>query len=714
MPMSNSSEPSLRVLVVDDDPVIRMLVLQALAAIGVETCEAESGEQALSAIQSEPPDLVLLDVDMPGMDGFETCTAIRAGSVGNEIPVMVATGLTDAHTMERAFEVGASDFIKKPIDWQVLQHRVRFLMRAYGAFADLRRTVGDLEQSKQRLGNAQRLARLGDWEWRAETDEMLWSDEAFEILEVEPGPGAASFSAFIGAVHPEDRAEVEAVMSGAVREHKPWVLEHRIETRGGERRIVRQQAETKPGPDGEVEFVTGTIQDVTEQRENEERIHFLAHYDRLTSLPNREMLVKHLGRVLGGAARNSNTVALLCLGIDRFERVNDTLGRDVGDEFLRVFARRLEDRVRATDFVAYVGGVGEPISRLGGDQFTIVLDQVRSEEDTAVAARRIMHSIAEPFEAEGHRLAMSASIGIAVFPRDASDVERLLSSAETALHHAKTWEQGPIRFFDTGLNARAARNLALESSLVAAIAADELTLHYQPKFDSSTGRMVGAEALARWHSAELGNVPPGEFIPVAEDVGLIEDLGDWALRRACRQIRSWRDAGFDPVSVAVNVSSLQVRSGRLAATVRQLLEEYEVDPGLIEIEITESALLDGSDAVVAELSELKEFGITITLDDFGTGYSSLSYLTRFPIDVIKLDGSFVSGIVGEASASPIVAAVIALAHRLEMKVVAECVETELQAGYLRVEGCDILQGFLYSRAVAPEEITRLMRRGSDR
>jgi diguanylate cyclase (GGDEF)-like protein len=714
MPTSDVAQRALRVLVVDDDPVIRMLVAEALAAIGIETQEAESGEQALAAIRNDLPDLVLLDVDMPGMDGFETCSAIRAGPVGNEIPVMIATGLTDAQTMERAFDVGASDFIKKPIDWQVFQHRVRFLMRAYGAFADLKQAVCELELSKKRLANAQRLSKLGDWEWQPEADEMLWSAAVFEILEIEPGPGASSYAAFMGAIHSEDRAGVEKAVRVSVCEHKPWVLEHRIVTRGGEERIVRQQAEVTSGPDGAVQTVTGTIQDVTEQRENEERIHFLAYYDRLTALPNREMLEKHLHRVLHRANQSSKTVALLCLDIDRFERVNDTLGREMGDEFLRAFALRLEECVRTTDFVAYIQGEIEPVSRLGGDEFTVVLDHVRSEADAAVAARRILDCIAEPFTVAGHSLVMSASIGIAVFPRDGSDVETLLRSADTAMHHAKKRDQGSSHFFDAALNERAARNLALENALRVAIEAEELTLHYQPKFQSSTGEMIGAEALARWHSAELGDISPGEFIPVAEDVGLIGKLGEWALRQTCRQISAWRDDGFDPVSIAVNVSSLQVRSGNLVATVRRLLEEYAVDPGLMEIEITESALLDGSDAVVAELTGLKNLGLTVALDDFGTGYSSLSYLTRFPIDVIKLDGSFVSGIIGDAAASPIVAAVIGLAHRLEMKVVAEGVETELQAGYLRLEGCDALQGFLYSRPVCPDEITSLMSRSGDR
>jgi len=289
-------------------------------------------------------------------------------------------------------------------------------------------------------------------------------------------------------------------------------------------------------------------------------------------------------------------------------------------------------------------------------------------------------------------------------------VETLLRSADAAMHQAKKQAHGSYHFFSATLNERASRNLALESGLRAAISSDELVLHYQPKIDCRTGRMVGTEALARWHSPELGDVGPAEFIPLAEEVGLIGNLGEWALRRACRQIRAWGEDGLGPVSVAVNFSSHQVRSGTLAASVRQVLAEYEVDPRLIEVEITESALLDGSDEVLAELAQLRSLGLTIALDDFGTGYSSLAYLTRFPIDVIKLDGSFVSGIIDDASSRPIIAAVIALAHRLDMIVVAEGVETEEQARYLRREGCDTLQGFLYSRAVCPEEIGSLMER----
>ncbi len=709
MPTTDRAQPTHRVLVVDDDPVIRMFVTQAMRAIGLEAEEAESGEQALEMIHSAPPDLVVLDVDMEGIDGFETCIAIRSGTVGNDIPVMIATGLTDTETMERAFEAGASDYIKKPMDWQIIQHRVRFLLRAHGAFKDLQDVVLELGSSQQRLANAQRLAKLGDWQWRPESNEMLWSDEVYEILEIAPGRGTPSHSVLMSAIRDEDRSAFEEAMQTALGEHKPWTLEHRIDTGRGEQRVVRQQAEVTLGPDGEVETVTGTIQDVTEQRENEDRIHFLAYYDSLTSLPNQEMLTRHLDRAIRHAELESRPLALLCLDINRFERINDTLGREMGDRFLQAFANRLEDCVRATDFLAYVGSDIEPVSRLGGDEFTIVLDHVRSGEDAAIATRRILDYIAEPLTVDGHSIVMSASVGIAVFPRDASDVDSLLRRADAAVHQAKKSDHADYHFFDATLDQRAARNLQLETLLRAAVDEDGLELHYQPKFDSRTGEMVGAEALMRWHSEQLGQVSPGEFIPLAEDVGLIGSLGEWALRQACREIDEWSQQGLEPVKLAVNVSSLQVRSGRLTSTIHQLLDEYSIDPQLMEIEITESALLDGSEDVVAELAAVKDLGLTIALDDFGTGYSSLSYLTRFPIDTVKLDGSFVSGIGTCGSGSAIVAAVIGLAHRLEMNVVAEGVETEAQADYLRSEGCDVLQGFLYSRPVPAAELTTLIR-----
>ncbi len=696
------------VLVVDDDPVTRMFVGRALKAIGFRARDAESGEEALRAIEAGPPHLVLLDVDMPGMDGFETCAEIRKLDSGRELPVMIATGLTDASTVDRAFEVGASDYIQKPIDRQILQHRVRFLMRAYGAFADLRRTIVEQAISEKRLANAQRLASLGDWQWVPDADEMLWSAEVHRILRIERRAGASSYAAFLGATHPEDRLRVEKAMLAAACEGTGWRIEHRIVTADGETRIVQQQAEVSVGANAAVERVVGTIQDVTELKRSEERIHFLANYDPLTLLPNRRMLTEHLDRLLYRCRQSGGTVALLCLNIDRFKRINETLGPESGDLLLRAFAKRLSDRIRATDLVAYLQPGDEHIARLGNDEFTVVLDRVRTGEDAALVARRILESLREPVSIAGRDIVLSSSVGIAVFPGDGEGSDALLRSANAAMSQAKRHSPGSYCFSSASLNENAVRKLRVEVALRAALDSDQLALHYQPMFDCRTGEMIAAEALARWESPELGSVSPGEFIPLAEDVGLIEQLGEWVLRSACRRLRGWLDAGLDPVPVSVNASSHQFRSGRLLEAARSALEQSSIDAGLLEIELTESALISESAAITTQLSGLKKLGVKLAVDDFGTGYSSLRYLASFPIDIVKVDRSFVMGLGKEDHANSIVSAVIAMARGLGMETVAEGVETEAQARFLRGEGCSALQGFLYSKPVDPDAFARLL------
>lgn len=702
-----------RALVVDDDPVIRLLAAQALATLGFQVEEAEDGESALAAVDRAAPDLVMLDVEMPGLDGFETCAALRQRPHGREIPVLVATGHTDVETIDEAFRVGATDFIKKPLDWQILQHRVRFVMRASHAFSELRSTLSDLRQSQERLANAQRIARIGNWEWTPGETEMLWSEELHRIFGVEPGPGASSYAAFLAVVHPDDRERLEKAMQAALCESKAWSLEHRIVSFSSQhRRVVQHQAEVARGPDGTPERLYGIVQDVTESRQAAERIRHLSYYDSVTALPNRRMLSDYLKGLLEQAARQQEPLALLHLSLDRFKRINETLGPTLADRLLRAVATRLSGRVRTTDSVGRLQDM-EPakVSRLGGDEFAIVLHVIRSANDAAHVAARVLESLREPFRIEGHDLVLTASLGIAVYPGDGTTPETLMRSANAAMHHAKS-VRNAYRFFSEAMNESALRNLRLENALRGAAIRGELLLLYQPQLETRTDRLISAEALVRWRSPEFGLVSPGEFIPLAEQTGLIEPIGEWVLEAACAQLRAWRAAGLAPLRVAANVSSHQVRRPQLVDTVARLLQQYAVDPSCLELEITESALLADEPVVIKTLQGLKALGVRLALDDFGTGFSSLSHLVRFPIDAVKIDRLFVSDIDSGGQGVGIVAAVLAMARRLELTVTAEGVETAEQAAYLRREGCDFLQGYLLGRPEEPAALAERLRKTS--
>ena len=703
------SDPVLqgRVLVVDDDPVVRAVAVGALEPLGLRIEELPDAESALAAFDREPANLVLLDVEMPGMNGFEACEELRRRAGATSVAILIATGHTDPNTIERAFEVGASDFVKKPLDWQLLQHRVRFLMRAHEAFSALEATLADLRGSRASLANAQRQARIGSWEWNVHERQLLCSEELLRLTGL--GPGAV-LDDLLEAVHPEDLPALKKALQSALQEALPWDVDHRMTTREGEECFVHNRGQAVVGSTGQTERLSGTIQDITDRRRAEQQVQYMAHYDRLTGLPNRLLLTEHIERLIHSAGPKTPSIGLLLLDLDRFARVNETLGHDVGDDLLCAVAERLQACIRASDWLVRVEADADlSLSRLGGDEFTVLLRSLREPGDARVVAQRLLEALRQPFQVQDHHLVMTGSVGISLFDRDGTDAEALLRSAGSALQHAKRDGRDTFHFFDASMSERAVRSMELEAGLRSALEREEeLQLVYQPMMDAETREVCAVEVLSRWESAEHGSVSPLEFIAVAEETGLIYDLGEKVLRGACLQARAWDDAGLAPVRISVNVSSRQLERPDLVDTVRAALELAELPAQRLELEITETALFSEGPVVNDTLEELHELGVGIALDDFGTGYSSLSHLIRFPIDCVKIDRAFVSGISDPRNTLAIAASVIAMAHRLGMTVIAEGIETEEEASLLRDEGCDLLQGYWLCRPVPADELARVL------
>ena len=694
-----------RALIVDDDPVIRLLAGQALEGVGFAIDEAESGRLALEQARAAPPDLVVLDLVMPGLDGFETCVKLRALPEMQEVPILVTTGLTDAATIDRAYETGASEFINKPIDWLLFQHRVRFLMRAHGAFRDLSRTLGDLVESRQRLASAHRTARIGHYDLDVASGEMLWSEELHLLLALSATREPPGLAHFLALVHPQDRAALEKTMQEPI-ESGGWTLEHRMITGTGGELVVCHQSQPSYGLDrpGRIE---GTIQDVTEQRRSEERIRFLAYYDPLTQLPNRNHLRERLQRALDRARHRGETVALLCLDLNRFHRVNDTLGQTMGDELLRQTAIRLRDCVRATDFLGRPSEEeASDLSRLGGDDFTVLLADVGSEQDALAAARRLLRAFEAPFEVHGRSIPMDASVGIAISGAPGCDAEALLRWANLATTRAKRGEGGGVCVYESAMNAAAEQRFELENALRLALERGEFAVSYQPLVDARDARIRAVEALLRWRHPVHGELSPSQFVPVAENLGLIGPIGEWVLDEACRQARAWREGCGPDLRLCVNVSGLSFDRG-LVESVTGALARHGLPPEALELELTESALFDETARTAETMRQLREIGVGVALDDFGTGYSSLSRIALLPISSIKIDRAFVSQIGGSGSA--VIGAMISLARHLRVSVVAEGVETPEQEAFLRAEGCTLLQGFRYSHPVDAQAMDVLLR-----
>ncbi len=448
---------------------------------------------------------------------------------------------------------------------------------------------------------------------------------------------------------------------------------------------------------------------VREVTETKDRLRQMAYYDSLTALPNRRLFTEQLDLLLRLAHRNEEILGLLFVDLDNFKRINDSLGHSAGDELLREVGRRLSSCVRDSDVVAHYveSGPNIDVSRLGGDEFTVVLNQIQAEEDAGLVARRLIEALSEPMVIEGHELVVTPSIGIAVAPRDATDVDGLLKAADTAMYHAKSNGKNNCLFYHSEMDAAGVDRLELEADIRKALERGEFVLHYQPQVDTRNGAVVGAEALVRWEHPEKGMIPPFKFITLIEEMGLIGRLGEWVLQEACRQMKAFEALGLKLPKVAVNVSALQF-SPAFIRTVQSVLEQTGLEPARLELELTEGVMIDDGKSTLQALDELKALGVSLSIDDFGTGYSSLSYLSRFPLDELKIDRSFVTKFDSSENDASLVAAIIAMARSLNLRLVAEGVETHEQYHFLTRNGAHVIQGYLFSKPLPADELQLLL------
>ncbi|MBK6981139.1 MAG: EAL domain-containing protein [Betaproteobacteria bacterium] len=690
-------------LVVDDDPALRLLIRAKLRKEGVRVAEAGDGAEALEAFDRIAPDIVLLDVVMPRLDGFATCRALRGRAQGRRTPILMLTGLDDVESIDRAYDAGATDFLPKPINWPMLGHRLRYILRTSAA-------VNELAASQARLARSQRVARLGSWEWDAASGRVCRSDETLALAGVAAERFPATLPGLLDLVRPEDRGRILDAAARCLGPAAPDSIEFGLLRADGAIRAVHCHLEREVDESGAVLRLHGTVQDVTERKLAEERIRHLAYFDAVTGLPNRSWLLERLDQMIARAGRRDEKMAVLFLDLDQFKRINDTLGHSAGDAMLGQVARRIESSIRREDALGRAGADAAEVSiaRLGGDEFCVLLEGVGRVEDAARVAKRLLEAFGEPFTVEGFETFVSASIGIAIHPHDGADGSGLLKAADAAMYHAKERGRNNHQFYSHAFNERAAERLTLENELRRALERDEFTLHYQPKVHGITRRLVGLEALVRWNHPARGLVMPGQFIPVAEECRQILRIDEWVLGAACRQNRAWQDAGGEAVPVSVNLSGHQFARPGLVEVVARTLEASRLDPVHLTLEVTEGVLMADHEVVSANLRRLKAMGVRLSLDDFGTGYSSLSYLKRLPLDEIKIDQSFTRDIVGGADSAAIVAAIVAIGRTLNLELVAEGVETEAQRSCLIGQGCEVMQGYLFGRPQPVEAVAGLL------
>ena len=672
------------ILVIDDEDLTRMFVRQTLEAAGFAVAEAEDGDAGLAISGELNPDLIMLDVLMPGRDGFEVCTALRQLTQHADTPVLIMTGLEDADSVDRAYQVGATDFITKPIRWDLLPHRIRYILRAT-------RTMEALAASQTKLVEAQRIAGLTTWEWDIEKAIVSWTDAAFHELGL--AEKESSIDVFWNLVHPDDRQVVRLAFIAALKAQKALNHDYRVILPNGAIKHFHGQSQTQYGADGRAIYMIGSAQDITERKRMEDEVRKLALYDSLTGLPNRVLFREELDRALLRAQRNASLIGVLFLDLDNFKRVNDSLGHENGDRLLREIATRIRQCARGDEVVA----------RFGGDEFTMFTGPLKNADDVSKVAQRIVNALAEPIQLEAQELYASTSIGISIFPTDACETGDLIKNADTAMYAAKGVGRNCFRFYDRSMNESTLAKLEFEGAMRRGLARGEFILHYQPRIDTRTDSVVGCEALIRWNHPDRGFIAPLEFIGIAEESGFIISISKWVIEQVCWRQRAWRDMGMPRIPISVNLSALHFARPEIVTDICEVLTRHGLDGHDLELEVTETVFLQDTEASATILRDLSSLGIKLVIDDFGVGFSSLNYLQRLPVSTLKIDRSFVRDTATNPRNAAITKAIVAMAKSLELNVVAEGVETDEEKGFLMRIGCYEMQGFLFGRPMPEGE-----------
>lgn len=685
-------------LVVDDNAANRQLLSRRLARRGFDLVDCESGMAALELLSRQTFDLILLDLEMPELDGMQVLARIRQRWDADILPVIIVTCRDEPEYLVAALEAGANDYVTKPVNLPVIEARVRTHLAHRWALQALK-----VSEERYRLAVAG--SNDGIWDWDLQSGVVHFSERWSAILGLQGQMLEASIDEWFGRVHPEDidrvRAEIREATEGRSAHFES---QHRVRHTSGVYRWVLSRAAVVAEGQGQAGRMAGSLTDITDGKV----------VDALTGLPNRALFMDRLRWFVDRSRRYPQQMfAVLVVDLDRVKTINDSLGHGAGDQLLAAVARRLEKSVRSMDLVARLPSpdhapgaqLGHTVARMGGDEFTLLLGEVSTPDDAEVVAERVRRTVEAPFTIDGREVFISASIGIVVSSAGGQDAEDLVRDADVAMYRAKTLGGNRVQMFDGALRGLALRKLQLETDLRKAIEGNQLEIELQPIVTVSDHEVCGFEALVRWRREDGRLVGADEFVKVAEDCGLVFNLDLWVLARVCRLLSTWPDGSY---RVAVNLSGRSLKQPDLVERIERVLAESGVRAERLEVEITESAAIDSLQMATATLHRLRALGLRLSLDDFGTGYSSLSYLHRLPIDTVKIDRSFIDRIGTPSDDREIVRSIVELAHRLKLEVIAEGVETPGQLQALHALECERAQGYLFSRPVSCEGAKRLV------
>lgn len=683
----------IQLLIVEDDASHAEAIRRSFAkdSLAVDLQVVTSLRELRQQVALATPDMVLLDLNLPDGRALDILNSPEE----NDFPVLIMTSQGSETLAVETLKAGALDYIVKSAEtFAAMPKIVERLLREW-----------QIDQERQRAeAEAQRARQEWEITFDAMTDMVTIHDQ--DMVIVRANKAAHNF-----LQTSQDQLTGKICCDALWQQPDPCPgcpLLNTVESGQAHTEVIYHpqkgkyfQITTSPFPDQQSDrrYFIHIARDITTQKNYEQQLEHQATHDALTGLANRVLLKDRFDQALHQAQRSGRTVAVLMLDLDRFKVVNDSLGHSIGDDLLCQVARRLKTVVRDADTIA----------RFGGDEFVVLLTEITELRDIRPIAGKILKTVAKPYEVGSHVIRLTTSLGISLAPQDGNDSTTLIRNADIAMYQAKQ-HNNRFSYYSAEMNQQLLANMELENDLRQALERGELRLHYQPKVSLDSGRISGCEALLRWHHPQRGMVSPGQFIPLAEETGLIVPIGTWVIKEACRQNLAWQAAGLPPICIAVNLSARQFRQGNLAQIVGNILRHTQLDPALLELELTESMIMDDPAATGQILLELKDLGVYLSLDDFGTGYSSLNYLRRFPVDSLKIDQSFIRDVVVDPSGASVVTSIIDIAHNLRLTAIAEGVETQEQLDFLITSGCDQMQGFLFSKPVAADEFAKLLDR----
>jgi len=673
----------LHILLIEDNPGDVRLIQEMLGKVKKEYSLEHAGTLAegLDKLSKGLFDVTLLDMNLPDSSGIDSIPEIK--KISPKIPIVMLTGFDDEETAVAALHLGVQDYlIKDRIDRTLLLRSLRYSI-------ERKRTLDALVESEEKYKSLVDNALTGVYKTNLDGDILFANHALTEMLEYESPEELMSLRAFSLYRTPEERNNLIGTLQ-----------------KTGKVTNYEMEAVTKTGKPKNLllsltligDVISGMIIDITDRKRMEETIKHQAFHDILTGLPNRLLFLDHLVLALKQASRDHHMVAVMYLDLDNFKEINDSLGHASGDELLTAVAQRLKTCLRDSDTIA----------RLGGDEYCILLSKTDSEDDITVIAKKTILAFRQPFVIDDHTIHTSTSIGISLYPSDGNDPEALIKNADMAMYNAKKRGKNNCQFYNPAMNTRALERMKLTNSMRRGIKSGELVLHYQPQVSLDTGKVRYAEALVRWQNPETGMLAPMQFIPLAEESGLISEIDEWVLRTACAQNREWQKAGYSEICVMVNLSPRHFQRPDFMETVSDILEETGLPSQSLGIEITERTVMKDIELTIPSLTKLSKTGVRFCIDDFGVGYSSLNYLKKLPVQMLKIDKSFILGLSSDPDYKTITNAIINLAHSLKLKVVAEGVENEDQLAFLQILRCDEAQGFHFSRPVPADEFVRFL------